>query len=90
MKLSLIEQDIVSGLSLLRDANDPPRFYVQWKQRRELIAIGDESLARRRFAVWRARGMENLVAAEAARRLKVQRRAAHFLKQPETQEAGIF
>lgn len=58
MSLVTIEQDLVSGLSLLKDASDPPRFYVQRRRRRELIAIGDESLARSRFAAWRGRILE--------------------------------
>ena len=68
MKLEAIDRDLVSGILLMKDDSDPPRYYVQWKQRRELIAIGDVGLARQRFSIWRARGMEKLLAAEEARR----------------------
>lgn len=89
MNLSTIDRDFVSGLSLLKDANDPPRYYVQWKQRRDLIAIGDEALARQRFAVWRERGMEKMLAMEAIRRRRAaQLRAGDYLRRPEVEAAG--
>ncbi len=59
MNWTTIDQDIVSGLSLLKDDNDPPRYYVQRRHRRELIAIGDETLARSRFAAWKERNAES-------------------------------
>ena len=59
MSWRTIDQDILSELSLLKDGNDPPRFYVQHRHRRELIAIGDEALARSRFAAWKARAFES-------------------------------
>ena len=52
MILHTIDIDFVSGLSLVRDASDPPRYYVQQRNRRDLIAIGDERLARSRFDLW--------------------------------------
>jgi hypothetical protein len=55
MSLSMMEHDVVSGFSLLKDDNDPPRFYIQRRNRKELIAIGDEVLARTRFAAWKER-----------------------------------
>ena len=35
---------------LVRDEQDPPRFYLGRKGRRELIAIGDHGLALRQFS----------------------------------------
>jgi len=55
MKMHTIERDGSANLALLRDEADPPRFYVQERRRRELIAIGDEAEARSRFAIRRNR-----------------------------------
>jgi hypothetical protein len=88
MDLATIDRDFICGILLLRDRNDPPRYYVQWKQRRDLIAIGDEGLARQRFAVWCARGVEKLLMEGVARRLKARRRPVNFLRHAETELEG--
>ena len=61
MRYSTLDQDWRSGLVLLRDSGDPPRYYIRQGRRLELIAIGNEGAARSRFAVrcsrarrWRA------------------------------------
>jgi len=51
MRYSVVEHDFRSGLVLLRDGGDPPRYYIRQARRLELIAIGNESAARSRFAV---------------------------------------
>jgi hypothetical protein len=51
MRYSIVEQDFRSGLALLRDGGDPPRYYIRQARRLELIAIGNENAARSRFAV---------------------------------------
>ncbi len=53
MRYSTVEQDFRSGLALLRDENDPPRYYIRQGRRMELIAIGNESAARSRYALRR-------------------------------------
>jgi hypothetical protein len=48
-----MERDIASdpgtGLRLVADASDPPRYYIQRRRRSELIAIGTEQQARSCF-----------------------------------------
>ena len=44
-----IAEDPRSGLRLVADASDPPRYYIQVRRRRELIAIGAERQARSHF-----------------------------------------
>lgn len=51
MRYSTLEQDFRSGLALLRDASDPPRYYIRQGRRLELIAIGNEASARSRYAL---------------------------------------
>jgi hypothetical protein len=50
MKLTEIDQDIRTGRSLAVDNSDPARYYLLERRRRDLLAIGDAELARRRFA----------------------------------------
>lgn len=49
MKLTEIDQDVVSGHSLAVDDSDPARYYLLERRRRDLLAIGDVKLARQRF-----------------------------------------
>ena len=55
MSYQTIVQDFQSGLALLRDGSDPPRFYVKERGRMELLAIGNEPAARSRFAIRKGR-----------------------------------
>jgi hypothetical protein len=50
MEFVEIDRDHLNGFSLLKDASDPPRYYLQAGRRRDLIAIGDRDLALKRFA----------------------------------------
>lgn len=70
MRYSTVEQDFRSGLALLRDGGDPPRYYIRQGRRMELIAIGNEAAARSCFAVRCSRARRAGAAAlpQAARR----------------------
>ena len=70
MRTETIDTDVITGLQLIRDENDPPRYYVQerHKPRRELIAIGDEVCARSRFAMWRNRFLERAMRGDGRQR----------------------
>jgi len=63
MKLTEIDADHWSGRTLAVDGNDPARYYLVERRRRELLAIGDLELARRRFALRVGRDQERVVAA---------------------------
>jgi len=51
MDFTEIQSDIRTGLALVCDERDPPRYYLQERRRRDLLAIGDKALALKRFAV---------------------------------------
>ena len=51
MAYTTMEQDFRSHLALVKDSGDPPRYYLRQGRKLELIAIGNESAARSRFAV---------------------------------------
>jgi len=50
MKDRIIAKDRGTGLMLVRDEQDPPRFYLRLNGRRELISIGDTALALSQFS----------------------------------------
>jgi hypothetical protein len=52
MKFRELDRDAFTGLTLIMDESDPPRYYVKNRHRRELVAIGDARSARLRFAAW--------------------------------------
>lgn len=60
MKFIEIDRDEATGLVLVRDTSDPPRYYIEKRRARDLIAIGDLCEAQRHFAArlrrlrWRA------------------------------------
>jgi hypothetical protein len=62
MRYTTIEQDFRSGLALLRDGEDPPRYYIRQGRRLELIAIGNENAARSRFGVRCSRARQGYAA----------------------------
>ena len=51
MKLTELDLDLSSGRTLAVDDSDPARYYLLERRRRDLLAIGDAELARKRFAV---------------------------------------
>jgi hypothetical protein len=51
MEFIEIGKDVRTGLALVCDERDPPRYYLQDRRRRDLLAIGDRELALKRFAV---------------------------------------
>ena len=61
-----LERHDGTGLALLVDLKDPPRYYVATHHRRELISIGALAIARSRFA-----NRVSLKATELARRLTI-------------------
>jgi len=67
MRNIILEHDFRSGLALLRDTSDPPRYYVKQGHRLELIAIGNERAARSRFAVRCSRRRRELATPSAPR-----------------------
>ena len=46
----IVAKDRGTGLMLVRDEQDPPRFYVRRNGRRELISIGEAGQALRQFS----------------------------------------
>ena len=46
----IVAKDRGTGLMLVRDEQDPPRFYLRRNGRRELISIGDTEGALRQFS----------------------------------------
>lgn len=50
MKDNVISRDRGTGLMLIRDEQDPPRFYLRLNGRRELISIGDYAMALSQFS----------------------------------------
>jgi hypothetical protein len=41
----MVVRDDATGLSLVRDERDPPRFYLRFGKRHDLVSIGDASAA---------------------------------------------
>ncbi len=41
----IVVTDELTGLSLVRDDRDPPRFYLRFGKRRDIVSIGDVSAA---------------------------------------------
>ena len=63
MSYETLEQNFRTGLSLVRDHTDPPRYYIKQGRRLELIAIGNEGAGRTRFAVRCSRARQQIAAA---------------------------
>jgi hypothetical protein len=45
IKDRIVAKNRIAGLTLVKDAQDPPRFYLCHRTRRDLVAIGDAALA---------------------------------------------
>jgi hypothetical protein len=71
-KYGIVAADELTGLSLVRDERDPPRFYLQFGRRSDMVSIGDASDALATYS----RQVERLQALRLRAHLGVADRAA--------------
>ncbi len=85
-----IDRDESTGLTLLSDASDPPRYYLQERRRHRstLLAIGDMKTALKRFALWADRLASGDLAAAGTRRLFESLPATRGLRERVTKDGG--